>query len=122
MSSQPQQTNTLIQDLAKHQTLPEDGILTRTVLDDDRCKVVLFSFSQGQTLSEHTASMPAVLHFVTGSATLTLGQETLDAEPGTWVHMPAQMPHTICTKTPVVMLLTLFKNPTATPNPADPAG
>jgi len=30
--------------------------------------VVVFGFAQGEELSEHTASMPAVLHFLQGEA------------------------------------------------------
>jgi quercetin dioxygenase-like cupin family protein len=60
-------------------------------------------------LSEHTASMPAVLHFLQGEAGLTLDDDTVEAKPGTWVHMPKGMRHSIQAKTPVVMLLLLMK-------------
>ncbi len=42
---------------------------------------VLFGFAQGEELSEHTASMPAVLHFLQGEAKLTLGDDTVEASP-----------------------------------------
>ncbi len=100
---------TLIADLAKHQDIPSEGILTRTVHADDDLKVVLFTFSAGQELSEHTASMPAILHFVQGQAVLTLGTDKIEVGPGTWVHMPPQTKHSISTKTPVVMLLELVR-------------
>ena len=60
-------------------------------------------------LSEHTASMPAILHFIQGEATLTLGDETVEAERGTWIHMPPELKHSVRTKTSVVMLLLLLK-------------
>jgi quercetin dioxygenase-like cupin family protein len=96
-------------DLAKEVQPPDKGILSRTLFADDRLKVVLFGFGQGEELSEHTASMPAVLHFVQGEAKLTLDDDTLDAKPGTWVHMPAGLRHSIQAQTPVVMLLLLVK-------------
>jgi quercetin dioxygenase-like cupin family protein len=61
---------THIIDLAKEVEPPEDGILTRTVFNDDHVKAVIFGFGKGEELSEHTASMPAILHFVKGEATL----------------------------------------------------
>ena len=70
---------------------------------------MIFGFGQGQELSEHTAAMPAILHFIQGEATLTLGEETVEAQPGTWIHMPANLQHSVKTKTPVVMLLLLLK-------------
>ena len=54
----------LISDLAKEVQPPDKGILSRTLFNDDRLKVVLFGFAQAEELSEHTASMPAVLHFL----------------------------------------------------------
>ena len=100
---------THITDLAKQVEPPDDGILTRTLFNDDNVKAVIFGFGQGDELSEHTASMPAILHFLHGEATLTLGDDTVEAQPGTWIHMEPNLKHSVQTKTPVVMLLLLLK-------------
>lgn len=100
---------TIIGDLSAHQPIPEDGILTRTVHDDAVLKAVLFTFSRGQELSEHTATMPAVLHFLEGEADLSLGETKSTVGPGTWVHMPPRLKHSIRTKSPVRMMLYLLK-------------
>jgi mannose-6-phosphate isomerase-like protein (cupin superfamily) len=55
--------------------------------------------------------MPAVLHFLQGEAKLTLGDDTLEARPGTWVHMPKGLRHSIRVKTPVVMRLLPVNGP-----------
>lgn len=96
-------------DVAKEAQPPEKGILSRTLFNDDKLKVVLFGFAQGEELSEHTASMPAVMHFLHGEANVTLGEDKLEAGPGTWVHMPKGQRHSIQAKIPVVMLLLLLK-------------
>jgi quercetin dioxygenase-like cupin family protein len=96
-------------DLAREAQPPDKGILSRTLCNDDRFKAVLFGFAQNEELSEHTASMPAVLHFLNGEARLTLDDATVEAKPGTWIHMPKGMRHSIQAKTPVVMLLLLLK-------------
>ncbi len=113
---------TLIPDLDKSQEIPSDGILTRSVFDDERVKAVLFTFSANQELSEHTASMPAVLHFLEGEAELTLGEQRVTAQAGTWVHMEANLKHSIRTNTPVVMLLLLLKSRRTSGEPATPQG
>lgn len=100
---------TLIADLAAQIEPPTDGTLSRTIYQDERLKAVLFGFSTGQELSEHTASAPAILHIVQGDASITLGSDTIDARPGTWVHMQANLKHSIRAKTQVVMLLLLLK-------------
>jgi quercetin dioxygenase-like cupin family protein len=100
----------LIQDLASETpNLPSDSILSRTFFEDAQMKAILFAFAPGQELSEHTASHPAILHFVSGEADLTLGGEAHMARPGTWAHMDANLPHSIKARTPVTMLLLLFK-------------
>lgn len=85
-----------------------DTIISRTFYSDDQLKGVLFGFAEGQELSEHTAAKPAILHFLTGEAQLTLGEDVLEARPGTWVRMPAHLPHSVLAQTPVVMLLLLL--------------
>jgi quercetin dioxygenase-like cupin family protein len=89
--------------------LPEESILSRNVFSDDHVSVTLFSFTPGQELSEHTAARPAILHFLEGEAELVLGEETKQARPGTWVYMPAHLPHSVRAQTPVHMLLTLLR-------------
>ena len=100
---------THILDLAKEAQPPADGILSRTIFQDDRTKAVLFGFGQGQELSEHTAAKPAMLFFVQGEASVGLGDDQQAAQAGTWIHMPANLKHSIKAKTPVVMLLVLLK-------------
>ena len=70
---------------------------------------VMFGFGAGQELSEHTASKPAVMHFLSGQAEVTLGDQNIAAKPGTWIHMAAGQVHGIVAKAPTVMLLMLLK-------------
>lgn len=97
-------------DLAKETPeVPGQSILSRTFFEDEQMKAILFAFAPGQELSEHTASHPAILHFVRGEADLTLGGQEHKAGPGTWVHMEPNLTHSIKARTPVQMLLLLFK-------------
>jgi len=93
--------------------IPADSIVSRTIYSDKAVKAILFAFAAGQELSEHTSSQVASLYFVQGEADITLGDDKLTAQPGTWVHMPPHLPHSIEAKTPVVMLLTMLKTTTS---------
>ena len=99
--------------IAAEVAVPPDGILSRTLHNDERLRVVLFAFSKGQQLSEHSASVPAVLHVLEGEAGLKLGPDVLEARAGTWVHMPANLPHGIEARTPLILLLQMLKAPAA---------
>lgn len=100
---------TLISDLeALIPEIPTDSIVSRTVLRVDGGQIVLFGFAPGQELSEHTASKPAILHILRGDAGLTLGDDAMEAGPGTLVHMPAHLPHSVHARGEVIMLLYLL--------------
>jgi len=101
---------TYFEDLVAEMTsVPSDSIVSRTIYKDERLNVVLFGFAPGQELSEHTASVPATIHILKGDCTLTLGPDRMEASTGAWTRMPANLPHSLLAKTPVVMLLTMLK-------------
>jgi len=83
-------------------------ITSRKLFADDKLKAVLFGFAAGESLSEHTAASPAILHFLSGQAQLTLDDVEQQAGPGTWVQMPAHLPHSVYAETDVTMLLLLL--------------
>lgn len=91
--------------------MPADGILSRTILDTPSIRFVLFFFAEGQELSEHTASSPAVIHILAGDARLELGGEVKEAHSGSTAYMSVGLRHAVFAKTPVVMLLQLLKSP-----------
>ena len=101
---------------ATYKYLPEltidvvaESIVSRVLYNDDRVNVTLFAFDGGQALSEHTASNPAIIQILKGTATVTLGADTVEAQPSAWIHMAAGLPHSITARTPLTMLLTLMK-------------
>jgi quercetin dioxygenase-like cupin family protein len=97
-----------VDDLVAHARVPEHGILSQTMSDRDDVRVVLFSFAQGEELSEHTAARPAVIEIVSGDADLVVAGEAFPGRPGTWVRMLPRTPHSIRAGTPLVLLLTLL--------------
>lgn len=100
---------TIFQDLDQELTeIPADSILSRTLLSSADLKVILFGFAPGQELAEHTAARPAILHFLRGTAQVTLGTETVEAKPGSLIHMSTRLPHSVHAESEVVMLLLLL--------------
>jgi quercetin dioxygenase-like cupin family protein len=87
-------------DLAKEAEPPAD-ILSRTINQNERINTVIFGFGQGQELSEHSASKPAMLFFLKGEASVGLWDDVQDAQVGTWVQMPAGLKRSIKAKMPV---------------------
>ena len=99
----------LIENLAGLVDVQEDSITSRTIFDDDSVKGVLFAFDAGQRLSEHTATIPAIIHVLSGESTITLGADAYELGVGAWMHMPANLKHSVYAKTEMTMLLLMLK-------------
>jgi quercetin dioxygenase-like cupin family protein len=104
---------TFLTNLAEEVDIPKDGIISRTLYSDDRIKTVMFGFSAGQELSEHTAAVPAIIHILQGEAELTLGKDTVKGQPGSWIHMPPKLSHSITATSDLSLLLILLKSPSS---------
>jgi quercetin dioxygenase-like cupin family protein len=99
-----------ITNLLAEASLPEKGILSNVLHKDSDVNVTLFGFSAGQELSAHSAPTPAILYFLEGNAEVQLGEDTVQAEAGSFVFMPPMLPHGIRANTPVKMLLVQVKS------------
>lgn len=102
-------TYTLFEDLVSlTPIIPADSILSRALLQHPRLKVTLFAFAAGQELSEHTTSMPAVIHILEGECDLKVGRDEHTLHNGAWVFMEAHTPHALLARTDLRMLLLLL--------------
>ena len=98
-----------IEDPAAASDLPREGILSKTLYEEDAVKVVAFGFAAGEGLSEHTATVPAVLQVVSGEGTITVGERRVAAREGTWIYLPAHCPHAVEAASPLRLLLVLLR-------------
>lgn len=105
MASTSFQIHHLNQDLAP----PESGKQSLILADDAGKKVVLIAFGTGGGLPEHIAPLPAVIMVISGEADITVAGQKVEGSPGTWIQMEPKTPHAIAAKTPLRILLTLFK-------------
>ena len=91
------------------------GPFRNRVLEDGRttehrlgaCEITIAPHTQGPPQHRH-AQHAEGFYVVSGRARFTIGQETHDAGPGTWVMVPTGAPHTFANVTdePVVLLNT----------------
>jgi quercetin dioxygenase-like cupin family protein len=104
-----EQTYTWLDDIAHLMSdIPADSIVSRTIHKESGLKGVLFGFDAGQSLSEHSAGQTAIVHILSGEATITIGDDVKAAGAGAYLVMPPRMKHSIVARTPLVMLLLLI--------------
>ncbi len=99
---------TLIPDLASRAEVPEAGTLSRVLHNDERVRLVLFAFDAGQELTEHTASVPALLQVVSGRFRVGAGGDTFEMGPEAWLRLDAGEPHSLLALEPSRLLLTML--------------
>lgn len=98
-----------IRQLVDELTPPDSGKQNIVLSDNEKSKVILFTFAAGSGLPEHAAPMHAIIQIVHGEADLTVGDQAVKGQVGTWIQMSPGTLHSIQAVTPLWMLLTLLK-------------
>src|SRR5689334_14406703 len=93
--------------LSEQTQFAPNGIVSRTVFRSGSHRVVLFGFSAGQELSEHTSSSHALVQILSGQSEWTLDGERRVLKAGDLLHMPPHLRHAVRAIEPFSVLLTL---------------
>jgi quercetin dioxygenase-like cupin family protein len=86
------------------------SVVSRTLIDKPTGTVTLFSFDEGQGLSEHTAPFDAMVHIVDGEAEVTIDGNPNVVGEGQMIIMPADHPHALRANKPFKMLLVMVRS------------
>ncbi len=95
--------------LADETKFAANGIVSRTILRTANSRVVLFGFSEGQELTEHTSTQHAVIQILSGECEFSLAGKPNVVKAGDLIYMPPNLPHAVKAITPFSMLLTFSK-------------
>lgn len=89
--------------------IPAQSILSSSLLENDHLKWISFQFAEGQELSEHTASMPAIIQITQGTFDCKIGIETCKLGAGTLIYMEPNTPHSLKAESAASFYLMLLK-------------
>ena len=95
--------------LARETQFAADGIVSRTLLRTPNSRVVLFGFSEGQELTEHTSTQHATVQMLSGECEFSLGDIPHALKAGDLLYMPPNLRHSLRATKQFSMLLTLSK-------------
>lgn len=93
-------------DLAAYQ---EDSLVSRTLLKNKGGSLTVFAFSEGQSISRHTAPFHAAVLVLEGRLDIEVGETTHRVEAGSLLHLPADIPHALRAPEDAKMLLVMLK-------------
>ena len=94
--------------LAQETQFAANGIVSRTLLNASNTRVVLFGFTQGQELTEHTSTRRALIQILSGQCEFSLAGQPHTLRAGDFLHMPPNLAHAVKATEPFSMLLTLL--------------
>jgi quercetin dioxygenase-like cupin family protein len=100
-----------VENLAREIDVATDATVSRVIVKDGPVRLVLFAFDAGQELTEHTASVPAIVQVLSGVLTVTASGETRRVVPGSWLLLEAGEPHAVVAEEPARMLLAMLRHP-----------
>jgi len=85
------------------------AVVSRTILDKKAGTITVFSFDEGEGLSEHTAPFDATVLILDGEAEITIDGDPIRARAGEMVIMPADRPHALRAITQFKMMLIMIR-------------
>ena len=101
--------NEKVVSLAEETKFAPNGIVSRTLLRTETTRVVLFGFTEGQELTEHTSTQQAIIQILSGTCEFSLGGQPRSLKSGDLLYMPPNLRHAVKATSPFSMLLTLTK-------------
>ena len=96
-------------ELIGHIDYANGSVVSKTLVDKKAGTLTLFSFDEGQGLSEHTSPYDAVVQILEGEAVITIGREARTVPAGQMIIMPANVPHALRADQRFKMLLIMIR-------------
>ena len=88
----------------------EGSIVSKIVRKNAGGNVSLFAFDKGQNLSEHSAPFDAMIYIIEGEAKVIIDKKPHHMKEGSFIIMPADVPHAVESLSKFKMLLIMIQN------------
>jgi quercetin dioxygenase-like cupin family protein len=97
----------VVKDLLAYQ---EGAVVSRTLIDKQAGTVTIFSFDEGQGLSEHTAPYDALVHVLEGQVEIAIAGVRSHLKEGDMIVLPGGKPHALRAVTQFKMMLVMVRS------------
>ncbi len=80
----------------KEQIAYQSGqVVSKTLVQNEKVSVTLFSFDKGEEISTHAAGGDAMVTVLEGTGRFTVGDQTFSLQEGETLIMPKDIPHAV---------------------------
>ncbi|OIO39221.1 MAG: cupin [Candidatus Omnitrophica bacterium CG1_02_49_10] len=97
----------VIKDLVSMMEFPKEGVLSKVLVKSQNTNYTLFCLGKGSDISEHTTTREASVTVLKGRGTFTLEGKNIKLEPGVFIYMPPDAPHSLKADEDLALLLTI---------------
>ena len=88
----------------------QGAVVSKVLLKKKSGNITMFAFSEGEGLSEHTATFDAFVQVTDGEAEVTISGKPHSLNAGEAIIMPANEPHALKAVSDFKMLLVMLKD------------
>ncbi|MFH1360198.1 MAG: cupin domain-containing protein [Candidatus Omnitrophota bacterium] len=88
---------------------PKEGIFSKVLAKSETYNFTLMCLAKGSEIDTHTSTKNGGIQVLKGQGTFTLSGEDIPMEPGVFIFMPADAPHSLKADEDLAILLCLAK-------------
>lgn len=87
----------------------DGSVISKTIIKNPGGNITLFSFDEGQELSEHSSPHEALVQVLDGTVEISIGREPFIVNAGESIILPANIPHALKAVKRFKMMLIMVK-------------
>lgn len=95
-------------DIQKLIEYPDDGIISKKIMEEENLEITLFSMSKGTKISEHTSTKRGIVYVIEGDGEFILEGKSIVMAPGVLIHLRNNAVHSLNAKENTSFILYLF--------------
>ena len=99
-----------VKNLADMVAYQDGSVVSKQIIKRKAGTVTIFSFDQGEGLSEHTAPFDALVQVLDGEVRIKISGKPYDVKAGEMIILPVDEPHSLKALTRFKMLLTMIRS------------
>ena len=104
------QQSTVVTGVAKQMPVTASATTSRTLVDNEAVRVVVFAFDTGEQLTEHTASMPVVVWLLSGAMRFDVAGQSYELAVGDCVYLAPNELHALEATEPSLLSLVMVRD------------
>ena len=96
-----------IKNLTEMMEFPREGVFSKVLVKTDVSNHTLMCLAKGSDISEHTSTREAAVTVLKGKGTFVLDGKNIRMEPGVFIFMPKDAPHSLSAEEDLAILLSI---------------